>query len=80
MPIILATQETEIRRITVQSQPRANSLPDPILEKKKNYKKRVGEVTQSVGLEFKPQYHKKKSHTAIKSIMIIGKNMLTNNK
>jgi hypothetical protein len=50
------------------------------LEKKKNYKKRAGEVTQSVGLEFKPQYHKKKSHTAIKSIMIIGKNMLTNNK
>jgi hypothetical protein len=29
-PVILATQEAEIRRITVQSQPRANSSQDPI--------------------------------------------------
>jgi hypothetical protein len=26
MPIVLATQEAEIRRIMVQSQPRANSI------------------------------------------------------
>jgi hypothetical protein len=30
MPVILATQETEIRRIMVQSQPWANSSRDPI--------------------------------------------------
>jgi hypothetical protein len=29
-PIILATQEAEIKRISVQSQPQANSLQDPI--------------------------------------------------
>jgi hypothetical protein len=33
MPVILATQEAEIRRNEVQSQPRANSSQDPILEK-----------------------------------------------
>jgi hypothetical protein len=30
MPVILATQEAEIRRIMVQSQPQANSLGAPI--------------------------------------------------
>jgi hypothetical protein len=29
-PVILATQEAEIRRITIQSQARANSSKDPI--------------------------------------------------
>jgi hypothetical protein len=38
MPAILATQEAEIRRITVQSQPRQIVPQDPIL-KKKNHKK-----------------------------------------
>jgi hypothetical protein len=34
MPVILATQEAEIkRRIVVCSQPRANSSQDPILKK-----------------------------------------------
>jgi hypothetical protein len=37
-PIILATQRTEFRRITVPSQPQANSWQDPIL-KKPNTKK-----------------------------------------
>jgi hypothetical protein len=32
MPVILATQEEEIRRITVQSQPQQDSLGDPILK------------------------------------------------
>jgi hypothetical protein len=40
--LILATQEAEIRRITVQSQPWANSLLDPIL-KKTIRKKRLAE-------------------------------------
>jgi hypothetical protein len=51
---MLVTQEAEIRRIAVQSQPQANSLRDPIL-KKKHQKKRTGGVTQGVGPEFKPQ-------------------------
>jgi hypothetical protein len=32
MPVILATQGAEIRRISVQSQPWANSSRDPILK------------------------------------------------
>jgi hypothetical protein len=32
-PVIISTQEAEIRRITVQSQTRANSSLDPILKK-----------------------------------------------
>jgi hypothetical protein len=32
-PIILATQEAEIRRMAVQSQPGKNSLQDPIMKK-----------------------------------------------
>jgi hypothetical protein len=30
MPVIIATQEVDIRRIMVQSQLQANSSPDPI--------------------------------------------------
>jgi hypothetical protein len=37
MPVILATQEAEIRRIRVQSQPEANRSRDPI-SKKTQYK------------------------------------------
>jgi predicted secreted acid phosphatase len=33
MSVILVIQEAEIRRITVQSQPKANSLRDPVLKK-----------------------------------------------
>jgi hypothetical protein len=54
----LATQETEIRRITVRSQPQANSSQDPI-SKKTHHKKRAGGVGQGEGLEFKPQCCKK---------------------
>jgi hypothetical protein len=38
-PVILATQEAEIRRIEVQSQIEANSSQDPILKKKSFTKK-----------------------------------------
>jgi hypothetical protein len=51
-PVILATQEAEIRRITVQSQSQQNSSQDPIL-KKTHPKKRAGRVAQGVGPEFK---------------------------
>jgi hypothetical protein len=45
MPIILATLEAEVRRLTVQSQPQANSLQDPISSKTK---KKSDVVTQEV--------------------------------
>jgi hypothetical protein len=35
MPIILATWEAKIRRITVQGQPQAKNLQDPISAEKK---------------------------------------------
>jgi hypothetical protein len=56
--IILATQETEIRGIAVWSQPGQIVLWDPIL--KNPSQKRAGGVAQGEGLEFKPQYWKKK--------------------
>jgi hypothetical protein len=59
MPVILAIQEAEIRRITVRSQQRQIVLGDSIL-KKTLCKKRTGRVIQSAGPEFKPWYHKKK--------------------
>jgi hypothetical protein len=54
MPIILATQEAEIRRIMFQSQPQQIVLR-PCL-KKTHHEKRAGGVAQGVGPEFKPQY------------------------
>jgi hypothetical protein len=60
MPVILVTQEAEIRRIPVWSQPRANSSRDPISKKKKKITKEGGGVAQGVGPEFKPQYHTQK--------------------
>jgi hypothetical protein len=61
MPVILATQEVEIRRIMVQSQPRANSSQDSISKKTiTKKKKKAGRVAQGVGPEFKSQYRKKK--------------------
>jgi hypothetical protein len=52
MPVILATQEVEIRSITVQRQPRQ------IVHKTLSltHTKRAGGVAQVVGPEFKPQY------------------------
>jgi hypothetical protein len=41
MPIILATQEAEIRRIVVQSQPGQTVLQDPISKKKSQKKELV---------------------------------------
>jgi hypothetical protein len=58
--VILATQEAELRRIVVRSQPWAISSRDPISEKKKHHKKRAGGVAQGVGPEFKPHYWKNK--------------------
>jgi hypothetical protein len=52
--VILATQEAEIRRITVGRQPRQNR---PYLKKNPS-QKRAGGVAQGVGPEFKPQHRK----------------------
>jgi hypothetical protein len=45
-PVIPATQEAEIRRMAVQSQPQANSSEDPISKKKKKKKKRKEKKSQ----------------------------------
>jgi predicted P-loop ATPase len=58
--VILATQEAELRRVVVQSQPR--QIVHEILSQKTHHKKRTGGVTQGVGPEFKPQYCKKKKN------------------
>jgi hypothetical protein len=54
-PVILATQEADISRILVQSQPRQIVLET--LSQKKN---RASRVAQGDGPEFKPHYHKAK--------------------
>jgi hypothetical protein len=53
MPVILATQEAEIRRIAVQSQPR--QIVCETLSPKNPSQKRAGRVAQVVDPEFKPQ-------------------------
>jgi hypothetical protein len=55
-PVILATQEIEIRRITVPSQPRQIALS----QKKKKKKKTLTKKGLQVGPEFKSQNCKKK--------------------
>jgi hypothetical protein len=55
MPVILATQETEIRRIIVKRQ-WGQIVQDTI--SKNPSQKRTGGVAQGVGPEFTPQYLK----------------------
>jgi hypothetical protein len=57
-PVILATQEAEIRRIVVQIQP--GQKVHETLSQENPLQKRAGGVAQGVGPEFEPQYHKKK--------------------
>jgi hypothetical protein len=52
MPVILATQEAEIRRITVQSQ--LGQRVHKTLYRKKLSQKRAGRVAQGEGPELKP--------------------------
>jgi hypothetical protein len=59
MPVILAIQEADIRRIMVQSQP--EELVRKTLSQKTLHKNRAGRVAQGEGPEFKLQYHKKKN-------------------
>jgi hypothetical protein len=67
MPVIQATQEAEIRRTAVQSQLR--QIVRETLSWKKPFTKRAGGVAQGVGPEFKPHYHKKKSHMELTYIL-----------
>jgi hypothetical protein len=53
-PVILATQEAEIRRIAVHSQP--GQIICETLSRKNPSPKRACGVAQGVGPEFKPQY------------------------
>jgi hypothetical protein len=63
MPVILATQEKEIRRITVQSQPGQIVIHKTHLKKTfHTQKNRASGVAQGEGPEFKPQYCKKKKN------------------
>jgi hypothetical protein len=54
----LATQEAEISRMEVWSQP--GQMVHKTLSQKTHNKKRAGGVAQGVGPEFKHQYHTKK--------------------
>jgi hypothetical protein len=68
MSVILATQEAEIRRIMVQSQPR-QIVSETLSQKKTHHKNRADGVVQGKGPKFKCQYHKKKKipHAAFSS-------------
>jgi hypothetical protein len=57
-PIILATQEAGIRKVTVRSQAGQKVLGP--LSRKTLHKNRAGVVAQGEGPEFKPQYRQKK--------------------
>jgi hypothetical protein len=56
--VILATQEAEIRRIKVQSQP--GQIVHKTLFRKTLHKNRAGSVAQGEGPELMPQYRVKK--------------------
>jgi hypothetical protein len=64
-PVILATQEAEIKRIEVQSQP-GQIVRDPISKKYITHtQKRADEVVHGVDPELKPRYCRKKSQIAL---------------
>jgi hypothetical protein len=58
MPVILATQDAEIRRIEVQSQP--GQIVHETLSQETLHKKRPVEWFKVLGPKFKPQYKEKK--------------------
>jgi hypothetical protein len=62
----------EIRRMPVQSQPRKIVSKTPISQKNQS-QKRAGGVTQGVGPEYKPQYHKKINKVRSNFLCIIKK-------
>jgi hypothetical protein len=77
MPVILATQEAEIRRTVVQSQPEQISLWDPISIKPITKRGDAGGVAQGVGPEFKPQYQKKNPKTYTQCFHMVFHSIIT---
>jgi hypothetical protein len=70
-PVILATQEAEIRRIAVRSQPW--QIVHEALSRKTLHKKRAGGVAQGVGPKIKPpvlQEKKRKKGQGCGSVVI----------
>jgi hypothetical protein len=61
MPVILVTQEAEIRRTAVQSQP--GKVVYETLSRKNSLQKGADGVVKGVGPEFELQYCKKKKKT-----------------
>jgi hypothetical protein len=72
--VALTTQEAEIRRIMVQSQP--GQIVRETLSGINPSQKRAGGVAQGVGPEFKPQHHtkKKKKRTSLAKMKIQNQN------
>jgi hypothetical protein len=66
-PVILATQKTEIRRITVQNQP--GKIVCETLSRKYPSQKRAGRMAQGVGPEFKPQYQNKQKKDSTATLL-----------
>jgi hypothetical protein len=62
MPVILVTQEAKIRRIEVRSQP--EQIVQEIIPQKKMLHNKKG-LTQGIGLQFKPRYHRQKNFRVI---------------
>jgi hypothetical protein len=65
-PRILATQEAEIKRIEIPSQPR--QTVQETLSQKNPSQKRAGEVAQGIGSEFKFQHHKNKQKKILRNL------------
>jgi hypothetical protein len=63
MPVVLATQEVEIRRIVVQRE-LLQIIHEPLSQKNLSQKGAGGEA-QGVGPEFKSQYHQKKKKASL---------------
>jgi hypothetical protein len=61
MPVILATWEAEIRKITIQSQ-LGQIVGETLSQKNPSQKKRAGRVAQGKCPEFKPQDRKTKQN------------------
>jgi hypothetical protein len=70
MSVILATQEAEIRRIAVRSQPR-QIVHETLSQKKPSQQRAQGESP-----EFKAQYHKKKKKGLVEKISMSSRNKL----
>jgi hypothetical protein len=72
-PVIPATQEAEIRKIVVQSQP--GQIVHKTLSQKTPSPKRTGGVAQGIGPEFKSQYCTPYTQTCVHMLMHIHMHM-----